>query len=90
MKKTYSKPEIMFEDFTMSESIATGCEKIANQALFECKYMYSRKYEIFAAEHGCRDSLDVERDPVTGDYIFPQDNGLCYHVPAESNNLFTS
>lgn len=91
MKKTYSKPEIMFEDFTMSESIALGCEVTTNHALYECQYKYGRggKFSVFAVEYNCDYTEGVDQDPTTGDYIFKA-NGLCYHVPTESYNLFTS
>lgn len=92
MKKTYSKPEIMFEDFTMSESIALGCEKIANQTLYACQYEYGRgssKKNIFADVYGCTYTQTVKWDGELQDFIEANDS-LCYHVPFESNNLFTS
>jgi hypothetical protein len=80
MKKVYTKPEIMFEDFTLSACIA-GC---ANEAVFDgsnCKAYQLRSGEVvFMETHtGC---ITVEAD---GDY-----NGYCYHVPTVSLNLFGS
>ena len=93
MKKTYSKPEIMFEDFTMSESIAIGCEKIANQTLYACQYDYgkgSKKKNIFAETYGCTYTATVRWDEELQDFIDDRHDSLCYHVPFETNNLFTS
>lgn len=79
MKKIYSKPEIMFEDFTLSENIAGDCEnKISNPTDGVCGYP-SRNGEIFM-------------DYITGcNYKQPDGyNDLCYHVPTEYSDLFNS
>lgn len=84
MKKVYTKPEIMFEDFTLSTSIAScGFEATHDTSLgkWGCKGYQLRSGDIvFMAEYnGC---VTVEAD---GDY-----NGYCYHVPTISLNLFGS
>ena len=87
MKKTYVKPEIMFEDFTLCSNIATSCESIVgSHTKGECHIMGTGNIAIF----------DVSID---GCYYYPTDlpggttdmyDGFCYHVPTESNNLFNS
>ena len=82
MKKTYSKPQIMFESFSMSTNIAAGCEKTFG--------LYSRGdcgiptnvpgMTIFNLDGGCTVAGGEEA----------KYNGLCYHVPLESDNLFNS
>lgn len=83
MKKVYSKPEIMFEDFSLNNSITVGCEKIAQAAEYQCAYKVHTSdgtLNIFTSIAGVCD--DVEAD---GGY-----NGICYHTPTEANNVFTS
>ena len=85
MKKAYSKPEIMFEDFTLNTYIAASCgyEATHDAALgkWKCSGYQLRSGEVvfMAAFNGC---ITVEAD---GDY-----NGYCYHVPTVSLNLFGS
>lgn len=83
MKKVYTKPEIMFESFSLSSSIAScGFEATHDASIGGgCKGYQLRSGEVvFMAEYnGC---ITVEED---GDY-----NGYCYHVPTVSLNLFGS
>ncbi len=85
MKKEYSKPEIAFEDFTMSTSIAIGCEiKIEGHSSNTCGYKYeggggATMFTTQVATDVC--NLQVNDD---------ETNGFCYHVPVEGNNLFNS
>lgn len=82
MKKRYSKPEIMFESFTLSVNIAGDCEiKIDNQSQNTCGYIQGTGGEtlFINASTGC--SFEKEDN---------ENNGFCYHIPIESNNLFNS
>lgn len=80
MKKAYSKPDIVFEDFSLSTNIAAGCEALANFPQGDCGYVFAPDVVIFMEErHGC--TTEVE----TGEY-----NGICYHNPSDDNNLFSS
>ena len=80
MKKIYSKPEIMFEDFALSESIAGDCEtKINNQTRGSCAYILRTGEHVFTGISACT------TDEQDGDY-----NGICYHVPIDTRNLFNS
>lgn len=81
MKKTYSKPEIMFESFTMSTNIAAGCEKIFGlYARGSCGIPTSTPGVIIFNSGDCT-------DPGGDEATY---NGLCYHVPTEGDNLFNS
>ena len=82
MKKIYKKPELWYEDFRLSQSIAAGCEGIANIAEGQCTVTISdpdKGYHIvlFTAST-CPDS-----PPNPDDYV-------CYHAPSEGNNVFSS
>ena len=81
MKKTYSKPEILFESFALSTSIAAGCEGIVGAPnVDECGVITSSGDTIFIAG--------------VCDLAIPDDgsfkDGFCYHVPTSYNNLFNS
>ena len=81
MKKHYEAPEILFEDFSLSTSIAAGCDKIINPVLYECGVNYPGVGVIFVTgASGCVEKVD---DGFTND-------GYCYHVPEESRNMFNS
>lgn len=80
MKKKYEKPTFIFENFALKTSIASGCEVIAPLPTYDegCGYP-TRGGIIFAEGTQCNS--------------YPQDsenNGFCYHVPINTNNLFNS
>ena len=84
MKKLYTKPEIMFESFTLSTNIAGDCDiKINNPTEGVCAYIIQaggRTHSIFTSEiSGCKTTQD------NGDY-----NGICYDVPIGGTSLFNS
>lgn len=88
MKKVYSKPEIVFESFSLSVSIA-ACQ---NEPVFGedivggCKGYFDEQFGavIFVSEGtGCV-FHDGDKEFGTGD------NTICYHVPVNSANLFGS
>ncbi len=80
--KKYTKPEIFFEDFSLSTSIA-AC---ANEAQFSGEFNPCKGYEfapgviLFVnAETGCNVYNNTD-----------QNDEYCYHVPNTSLNLFGS
>lgn len=80
MKKIYSKPEIMFESFTLSENIAGDCEfKTKLPSKDNCGYEAGRGNVIFISkETGCT-------------YTSPDGyDTICYHVPNDNSELFNS
>ena len=81
MKKEYTKPEIVFESFSLSVSIAAGCEeKVDNQAVYSCPYESSGNVLTFT------DSIDLcDFTPDDGKW-----NGFCYHHPDGGPNIFNS
>ncbi len=85
MKKAYSKPQIMFEDFTLTTNIAAGCEvKTETPSWNQCGVDASGVNVFLTGMTGC------EGFPVTpdggGDGSF---GNICYHVPY-GENLFNS
>lgn len=80
MKREYTKPIVVFEDFSMSKNIAAGCELDTPMPSYEQACGYPTKSGIVFVEGTQCDT-------------YPQDglhNGFCYHVPSDNNNLFNS
>ena len=85
MKKTYEKPQIMFESFTLSTNIAGDCEvKTWEPTNSDCGMKFSDGLYLFIeGVTGC--SVPVVDGTVGNDDF----NTICYHVPF-GNNLFNS
>lgn len=81
MKKQYVKPELYFENFELSMNIAAGCAIATQHADYVCPYtITSMNRTIFSSkESGC---TTLTQDG--------SEYGLCYHNPAEGQNLFSS
>ena len=79
MKKTYVKPQILFDSFELSQDIAAGCEfKNGLQAQGACGYATRNGVVFVEGVEGC-------------EYTQPDTNdALCYHVPTENTNIFAS
>ncbi len=82
MKKTYTKPEILFESFTLSTNINAGCEKPTNLPSWDqCGLDFSGLVVFMTDMSGCTDiKVDADKDF----------NGICYHTPTDLNNVFAS
>ena len=86
MKKTYSKPVIVFESFQLATSIAGGC------ALGTKPSVDVGGFQVFA-DTGCgampqevfTDSNDCNTLPQEG-----KDDNICYDVPTADSNVFSS
>ena len=86
MKKAYFKPEILFEDFTLTTHIASDCEvKTNTPSQGQCGINASGINIFLEGMNGCKDFGFVEVKP-GGDGSFGK---ICYHVPF-GENLFNS
>ena len=82
MKKKYQKPQILFEDFTLSTDIAVGCTTINGlPSENECGMPLGPTTVFVQTIGGC--VLKVAA--AEGVY-----NEVCYHVPMDSKRLFNS
>ena len=83
-KKPYQKPEIVYEDFSLSTNIAGNCDTIIdNSSQGACAYI---TVYAGATKHVFVDTVQAcTTKDADGDY-----NGICYHVPVETTNLFNS
>ena len=85
MKKTYTKPEIMFEDFTLTTSIASNCEiKTHTPSVNTCGVNASGINVFITNMTGCGDFPVPDNGGGDGEY-----GNICYHVPY-GENLFNS
>lgn len=86
MKRVYEKPQIVFENFSISTNIAGDCESIVgNPSKGTCAVLGTGGIAMF--------DNSVENCVYTpGDMGGTEDewDGFCYHVPTEYNNLFNS
>ena len=85
MKRKYSSPDIMFESFSLNESIASAnsnCTRnITNAYSNVCGLLYGDKTVFTIAASGCLVKIQ------DGSPMF---DGLCYHIPVGNNKLFNS
>lgn len=81
-KKTYSTPDIFFEDFSLSTNIAAGCEERPFNHTEMCGVKWG-KVDILFAEGFSNCGIDI----IEGEAKY---DGLCYHNPSEDNNVFFS
>ncbi len=82
MKKPYNKPDIQFESFALSESIAAGCEERPHNATHDCGVKFGKQVVFTMQMFGCATKI---QDGQGGEY-----NGLCYHNPSSAYNVFNS
>ncbi len=76
MKKNYEKPEIAFDSFELSQSIAGDCVAISNQDEGTCAVMI-----------GGLSLLNTNMCMITPP---PGDNKICYDVPSDTMKVFVS
>ena len=80
MKKLYTKPEIIFDSFELTESIAAGCTFItSNVSPYACAVLDKEfGYTIFS------DYAICDSTPPGGN------DSICYHVPTADYSVYTS
>lgn len=84
MKKTYMKPQIMFESFSVSTNIAGDCDvKTQTPSSGNCAYTVEDEF-LGAINYFTNEVYACETKEADGEY-----NGICYHVPY-GDNLFNS
>lgn len=81
MKKTYAKPQIVFESFQLTANIAGDCNTRPNSTNeATCGYYDDNGWIIFQNSAVCNMPANA------GD----QNDKLCYHVPTGDISVFTS
>ena len=84
MKKKYSKPLFLYEEFSLNTNIAGTCNVTGNFAVNQCGMPYDGEgfegVNVFV--NGVKECFFTEED---GEY-----NGVCYDVPFGANTLFSS
>lgn len=85
VKKSYNKPEIYFESFSLSTSIASGCEVPFTLA--------AKNICGIPDENGTGERIfdtSITSTCTTSGTGIEKFDGFCYHIPTETNNLFKS
>ena len=60
MKTTYQKPDIMFDNFTLTTSIAASCSRIAGSpSLNSCGFIDAGENLFYSGWAGCEDVYDT-------------------------------
>lgn len=81
MKKAYSTPDIAYESFALSTSIA-ACDEPTSFNKGTCGYRFSFDLVVFIqGVVGCETGI-IDEDGVFND--------ICYDNPADMKNLFSS
>jgi hypothetical protein len=83
MKREYKKPIVVFESFCVSTNIAADCEH--KTKLPSPNEQYGCGYEIRGAIVFTSQVQGCTYEEADGDH-----NGICYHNPSETSNLFNS
>ena len=80
MKKTYVKPQIAYESFQLSTSIAASCAFLSTGAVqYVCPVVDpDTNFKLFAD------------DPASLCDTVPANSKICYDVPTENWNVFSS
>ena len=85
MKKAYSKPEIMFEDFTLNVNIASCSVEADGPTKGSCAIVGTGGIGVFSDSiAGC----EYSPEDLGGDVDIYDD--ACYYVPTADNSLFGS
>lgn len=79
MKKSYVKPQVLFESFQLSANIAGNCSFKTGHAIDECAYTTGGRPVFVDGVTACTTT------PADGKW-----DGMCYHIPEGTNGLFTS
>ncbi len=80
MKKPYSKPQIAYVSFELSQSIAAGCEFISNNAYEACPITVEEGFVLFSTGACLTTPVDVGMDK----------DRFCYHIPSDDSRVFSS
>lgn len=88
MKKSYSKPDIYYEGFSLSTNIAAGCEEKPTNSTQTCGVKNGHSFIFTSATYGC--TSVIGDGSLTGNLVDSENNGLCYHNPSADYNVFLS
>jgi hypothetical protein len=92
LKKTYGKPDIVFDDFKMCANIA-WCAQAVGFYRGTCGIKMTGGITVFASEASNVDEGACNYDVDLSDGINVENeawNGLCYHVPTADGSMFYS
>ncbi len=82
MKKAYVKPQLYFDSFELSTSIATGCSA-----------GYDHDNTNFGSPNNCNYFYGTDKvflNLISCDIEDPGESMYCYHVPTPNDKVFSS
>ena len=85
MKKTYSKPKVVIEESTITQSVASGCTISAGFYKDKCGTVTDGDFEEEILFNWDVAGSVCTTKPGNGD-----DDKYCYHIPLDSNRYFGS
>lgn len=88
MKRSYSKPDIYYEEFSLSTNIAAGCEEKPSNSTDYCGVKFGKSFIFTSAIYGC--TSIIPDGSMIGNLVDGENNGLCYHNPSADYNVFHS
>ena len=92
MKKLYNKPQVIIEEFTISQSVASGCTVSAQFNKNNCgipgKYEDEILFSLGLAGSPCTYKPVGTDNNQNG--IDDLDDKYCYHIPTDANRYFGS
>ncbi len=91
MKKKYIKPEILFEDFTLSTSVASCATESMEKVYADngCGF-YDEYLKVVVVSDGITGCATSKRSDYRVATTPGENDGICYHVPIEAYNMFNS
>lgn len=83
MKRIYNKPQIVFESFQLTESIAAACaDPTGTPTAGTCGVSFGKLVLFWSSMEGiCNYPVEEETESW---------NGICYHVPTDDTRMFNS
>ena len=100
MKEQYVKPSILFESFSLTQTIAKDCGDMHDSTLgesnhydpYSCQWIVGRNTDtpsVYFFVDACDDSAEIG-DPEPGDDLDEVLEGMCYNNPDGGQMIFSS
>ena len=89
MKKVYTKPLVVVEDFSLCTTIASCSIKTKTPSEYNCAYEVKTGFGSFNVFTSALPDVCTVSEATDGsdDGVY---NGICYHAPMSDSSLFNS
>lgn len=90
MKRAYTKPDILFDSFSMSTSIAVCTTQSGQPTQSSCGLTFGNMTIFVTGISGCKTSFNFNnKTPVNG-MVNSDNDAACYHNPTATFNIYNS